>query len=111
MTNGSTGTGEVSLARALARAALAVDLGRFDADVVAKAKICLLDFSPVPSRRETTHGAARRSVSRARSETAQRLSEPARSPRQAMQPSPTQPWATAWCAKTCTPPASVTMAL
>jgi len=44
MTIGSTGTGKVSLARALARAALAVDLGRFDADVIAKAKICLLDF-------------------------------------------------------------------
>ena len=44
MTNGSTGTGEVSLARALARTALAVEFGRFDADVVAKAKICLLDF-------------------------------------------------------------------
>src|SRR5450631_740063 len=44
MTNGSTGTGEVSLTRALARAALVVDFGRFDADVVAKAKICLLDF-------------------------------------------------------------------
>lgn len=33
-----------SMARALARAALAVDPGRFDADVVVKAKICLLDF-------------------------------------------------------------------
>ena len=44
MTIGSTGPNEVSLARALARAALAVDLGRFDADVIAKAKICLLDF-------------------------------------------------------------------
>ena len=44
MTIGSTGPGEVSLARALARAALAVDPGRFDAEVIAKAKICLLDF-------------------------------------------------------------------
>jgi 2-methylcitrate dehydratase PrpD len=44
MTVGSTGSSEVSLARALARAALAVDLGRFDAGVIAKAKICLLDF-------------------------------------------------------------------
>ncbi|MBN8992710.1 MAG: MmgE/PrpD family protein [Rhizobiales bacterium] len=33
-----------SMARKLARAALAVDPGCFDADVVAKAKICLLDF-------------------------------------------------------------------
>jgi 2-methylcitrate dehydratase PrpD len=32
------------LARALARASLAVDLGDFDADVIAKAKVCLLDF-------------------------------------------------------------------
>jgi 2-methylcitrate dehydratase PrpD len=32
------------LARALARTALAVDSGRFDAEVIAKAKICLLDF-------------------------------------------------------------------
>ena len=44
MTIGSTGSSEVSLARALARTAFAVDLGRFDADVIAKAKICLLDF-------------------------------------------------------------------
>ena len=44
MTIGSTGSSEASLARALARSALAVDLGRFDADVIAKAKICLLDF-------------------------------------------------------------------
>jgi 2-methylcitrate dehydratase PrpD len=44
MTIGSTGSSEMSLARELARASLAVDLGRFDADVVAKAKICLLDF-------------------------------------------------------------------
>jgi 2-methylcitrate dehydratase PrpD len=44
MTIGSTGPGEVSLARALTRAALAVDSGRFDAEVIAKAKICLLDF-------------------------------------------------------------------
>ena len=44
MTIGSTGSSKVSLARALARASLAVDLGDFDADVVAKARICLLDF-------------------------------------------------------------------
>jgi 2-methylcitrate dehydratase PrpD len=44
MTIRSTGPSEVALARRLARAALAVDLGRFDADVIAKAKICLLDF-------------------------------------------------------------------
>ena len=44
MTIGSTGSSETSLARQLARASLAVDLGRFDPDVVAKAKICLLDF-------------------------------------------------------------------
>ena len=44
MTSGSTGTGEVPLARALARAALAVDFDGFDEDVVAKAKMCLLDF-------------------------------------------------------------------
>lgn len=44
MTNGSTGPGEVSLARGLARTALAVDSRRFDAEVIAKAKICLLDF-------------------------------------------------------------------
>lgn len=44
MTIGSTGPNEVSLARALTRTALAVDPGRFDAEVIAKAKICLLDF-------------------------------------------------------------------
>ncbi len=41
---GSTGPSEMSLARLLARASLAVDLSRFDAEVVAKTKICLLDF-------------------------------------------------------------------
>jgi 2-methylcitrate dehydratase PrpD len=44
MTIGSSGPSEATLARRLARAALAVDLGRFDPDVIAKAKICLLDF-------------------------------------------------------------------
>jgi 2-methylcitrate dehydratase PrpD len=41
---GSTGSSEVPLARALARSALATGLGRFDDAVIAKAKICLLDF-------------------------------------------------------------------
>ena len=44
MTIGSTGSSGVSLSRALARSALAIDLGRFDDAVIAKAKICLLDF-------------------------------------------------------------------
>ena len=44
MTIGSIGPGEASLARQLAHAALAVDPEGFDADVIAKAKICLLDF-------------------------------------------------------------------
>jgi 2-methylcitrate dehydratase PrpD len=44
MTIGSTGPSEMSLARQLARASLAVDLNSFDVDVIAKAKICLLDF-------------------------------------------------------------------
>ncbi|MDD1526147.1 hypothetical protein C7U92_09825 [Bradyrhizobium sp. WBOS7] len=44
MTIGSTGSGKVSLARQMARSALAVDLGDFGPDVVAKAKLCLLDF-------------------------------------------------------------------
>src|SRR3981189_1409183 len=44
MTIGSTGPSKISLARALARASLAVDLRSFDVDVIAKAKICLLDF-------------------------------------------------------------------
>ncbi|SDH76568.1 MULTISPECIES: MmgE/PrpD family protein [Bradyrhizobium] len=44
MTIRAGGASEISMARALARAALAVDLSRFDADVIAKAKICLLDF-------------------------------------------------------------------
>ena len=39
-----TSTGSISLARQIARDALAVDLGRFDREVVAKAKLCLLDF-------------------------------------------------------------------
>jgi len=44
MTARSGGTNEIPMARAMVRAALAVDLGRFDGDVIAKAKICLLDF-------------------------------------------------------------------
>lgn len=44
MTIGPTGSGKASLARQMARAALALDLGDFGPDVVAKAKICLLDF-------------------------------------------------------------------
>jgi 2-methylcitrate dehydratase PrpD len=44
MTIGSTGPSETSLARQLARASLAVDLSSFDVDVIAKAKLCLLDF-------------------------------------------------------------------
>ncbi|MFB6420700.1 MULTISPECIES: MmgE/PrpD family protein [Bradyrhizobium] len=44
MTNGSTGSGKLSLTRQMARSALAVDLGDFGPDVVAKAKLCLLDF-------------------------------------------------------------------
>jgi 2-methylcitrate dehydratase PrpD len=41
---GSTVPNKTPLARQLARTALAVDLGRFDPDVIAKAKTCLLDF-------------------------------------------------------------------
>ncbi|MDA9543968.1 hypothetical protein ACM43_05255 [Bradyrhizobium sp. CCBAU 45321] len=44
MTNGPTGSGKVSLARQMARSALAIDLGDFGPEVVAKAKLCLLDF-------------------------------------------------------------------
>ncbi|MFB6453012.1 MmgE/PrpD family protein [Bradyrhizobium tunisiense] len=44
MTNGSTGSGKLSLTRQMARSALAVDPGDFGPDVVAKAKLCLLDF-------------------------------------------------------------------
>jgi 2-methylcitrate dehydratase PrpD len=44
MTIGPTGSGKVSLARQMARSALALDLGDFGPEVIAKAKICLLDF-------------------------------------------------------------------
>ncbi|WP_407154676.1 MmgE/PrpD family protein [Bradyrhizobium sp. STM 3557] len=44
MTIGPTRSGRVSLSRLLAQSALALDLGDFGPDVVAKAKICLLDF-------------------------------------------------------------------
>ncbi|MEH2507208.1 2-methylcitrate dehydratase PrpD [Bradyrhizobium sp. AZCC 1578] len=44
MTIGSGGSNETPLARQLARASLAVDFIRFEESVVAKAKICLLDF-------------------------------------------------------------------
>ncbi len=44
MTIGPTGSGKASLARQMARSALAVDLGDFGPDVIAKAKLCLFDF-------------------------------------------------------------------
>ncbi|MBR0906409.1 MmgE/PrpD family protein [Bradyrhizobium liaoningense] len=44
MTIGPTGSGKVSLARHMARSVLVLDLGDFGPDVVAKAKLCLLDF-------------------------------------------------------------------
>ena len=44
MTIGRTGSGKTSLARQMARSVLALDLGDFGPEVVAKAKLCLLDF-------------------------------------------------------------------
>ncbi|TQF43012.1 hypothetical protein UNPF46_03530 [Bradyrhizobium sp. UNPF46] len=44
MTIGPTGSGKISLARQMARSVLARDLGDFAPEVVAKAKLCLLDF-------------------------------------------------------------------
>ncbi|MCD9105882.1 hypothetical protein [Bradyrhizobium japonicum] len=44
MTIGPTGSGKVSLARQMARSGLALDLGDFGPEVIAKAKLCLLDF-------------------------------------------------------------------
>jgi len=44
MTIGFTDSGKTSMARKLARASLRVELRDFDSDVIAKAKICLLDF-------------------------------------------------------------------
>ncbi|WP_128927583.1 MmgE/PrpD family protein [Bradyrhizobium guangxiense] len=44
MTIGPTGSGKISLARQMARSALALDLDSFGPDVVAKTKLCLLDF-------------------------------------------------------------------
>jgi 2-methylcitrate dehydratase PrpD len=44
MTIGSATPNKTSLARQLAQAALAIRLDQFDADIIAKAKDCLLDF-------------------------------------------------------------------
>lgn len=44
MTIGPTGSGKVSLARQMARSVLARNLGDFEPEVVAKAKLCLIDF-------------------------------------------------------------------
>jgi 2-methylcitrate dehydratase PrpD len=44
MTIGPTVSGKVPLARQMARSVLALDLGDFGPEVVAKAKLCLLDF-------------------------------------------------------------------
>lgn len=44
MTIGPTGSGKVSLTRQMVRGVLALDLGDFAPEVVAKAKLCLLDF-------------------------------------------------------------------
>ncbi|MET3333770.1 MULTISPECIES: MmgE/PrpD family protein [Bradyrhizobium] len=44
MTIGPTASGKVPLARQMARSVLALDIGYFGQDVIAKAKLCLLDF-------------------------------------------------------------------
>ncbi|MBR0988924.1 MmgE/PrpD family protein [Bradyrhizobium liaoningense] len=44
MTIGPTVSGKVPLARQMARSVLALDIGHFGPDVIAKAKLCLLDF-------------------------------------------------------------------
>ena len=44
MTIGPTGSGKASLARQMARSVLVLNLGDFGPEVVAKAKLCLLDF-------------------------------------------------------------------
>ncbi|KYG20702.1 hypothetical protein SE92_10910 [Bradyrhizobium sp. AT1] len=44
MTIGPTVSGKVSLARQMARSVLALDIGYFGPEVIAKAKLCLLDF-------------------------------------------------------------------
>jgi 2-methylcitrate dehydratase PrpD len=44
MTAGLGGSGEVSMSRTLARAALATSLDAFDSSVITKTKLCLLDF-------------------------------------------------------------------
>ncbi|MCK1392492.1 MmgE/PrpD family protein [Bradyrhizobium sp. 1] len=44
MTIGPNGSGKTSLARQMARSVLALGLGDFGPEVVAKAKLCLLDF-------------------------------------------------------------------
>ena len=107
----STGPSETSLARQLARASLAVDLGRFDAEVIAKAKICLLDFLSCAFEARN-HPWSRQAIGIARGidngATIIGTSQACR--RRAMRPSPTRRWAMAWCARTCTPPASATMA-
>ena len=44
MVIGATVSGDEPLARRLARSALAVELADFDPEVIAKAKLCLIDF-------------------------------------------------------------------
>lgn len=44
MTIGPTASGKIPLARQMARSVLALDIGDFGPEVVAKAKLCLLDF-------------------------------------------------------------------
>ncbi|MBB4426262.1 2-methylcitrate dehydratase PrpD [Bradyrhizobium sp. CIR48] len=44
MTTGPTVSSKVPLARQMARSVLALDIGYFGPDVIAKAKLCLLDF-------------------------------------------------------------------
>ena len=66
MTIGSTGSSEVSLARQLARAALAVDLGRFDAGCHRQGKDLPAGFSLLRLRGAAIiRGAVRRSASHA----------------------------------------------
>ena len=89
MTIGSTGSSEVSLARAVGprRACRRSRPFRCRTSSPRPRSACWI-FSPARSRRAIIRGAVRRSASRARSKTAQPSSGPARLPRRAMPPSP-----------------------
>lgn len=97
-----TSTGSISLARQIARDALAVDLGRFDREVVAKAKLCLLDFLSCAFE-AIPHPWSQQAIALARPcDAGASIVGTEHRATPGMRHLPTACWVMVWCARTCT---------